>query len=125
MSQIEWKESPGDYPSAVGFSFPCHGEYGYRRFSDSCKAADRDHGHLHVSDEGLVGRVPFCCRSQEGVLKLVEYLRGWGLDHDHADFVPQLEGFKKLPKAMTAEEAADLNDPARLEKLTNYLLYGA
>ena len=125
MSEIEWKDMPGDYPAGVGFSFPCHGEYGYPRHHDRCPANDRDHGHLHVYDEGLEGRIPFCCRSQEGVRRLVEHLRrDDGLDEDQADAVPGLEAFKRLPMALTPEEAADLNDPERMKRLTGYLLYG-
>ncbi|MEK7546077.1 MAG: hypothetical protein AAB554_03290 [Patescibacteria group bacterium] len=123
MSDIEWK-GLGD--ADVGFSEPCRGDYGWRRFSDPCVADDRDHGHLHLSDDGLVGRLPFCCRSQEGALALVDLLLKRGsLDAEQAAGVKDLEAFKRLPVALTAIERAELADPLGMIPLTRFCYVGA
>jgi hypothetical protein len=123
MSDIEWK---GLEDADVGFSEPCRGNYGWRRYSDPCVADDRAHGHLHLSDDGLVARVPFCCRSQEGASALVALLRARGsVDDAQAEGLKDLAAFKRLPTALTPDERAELADPERLKLLMSYVYVGS
>lgn len=112
MSDIEWTDPSRNTPCDAGISFPCRGEYGWRRHRDPCPFPDKDHGHLHLSDEELTGRMPFCIRSQEGARKLLELLVAKGtLDQTEADAVTGLEAFKRLPVPITGDETAALADP--------------
>lgn len=120
MSSLEWAGLEPD----IALSHPCSGEYGWRRFTDTCRAVDRDHAHLHLSDDGLTARVPFCCRSQEGTLALVALLaKNGSIDPPQAAAVPKLPAFGRLPVAMTEAERAALQDLEKPGALERYYVY--
>lgn len=94
---------------SVGFSQPCMGNYGWRRWHFPCNEEHRDHGHIVLSSGDGFAWIPFPCESQEGaklILDLEKYL-----SEEEKEAIKNLPEVKQLPEKLTTREHHILCDP--------------
>ena len=107
-------------------SFPCCHRYAAtRRVSAICEVAGHDHGHLREWSSDGVGLVPFPICSQAGYkMVIMELKRRCGFDNKTIETILALNLDEGLPEALTDEEAAIINDAAKLDQFFSYGLFG-
>lgn len=89
-----------------------------RRQRDVCEVKDRDHGHIMISCEDGVGRVPFCCRSRAGVAAVMAKIP-WFTPQERMA-VANLPEVLALPEELTPEEQEILQNPKLFHRWTSF-----
>ncbi len=98
-------------PGQVEFSYPCRGNYGWRRINIWCEEKTRNHGHvLYDGDDGF-SLVRFCVHSRLGAASIVGRLvRKRYISEEVGEALLADPAVLKLPFDLTEEERQALSE---------------